>query len=170
MTMFSIRPTNKHERSEYGEFVARVVSKQTFGPAFDTMAQLQSQIPFEAKIATSGDGGYGRVAYVLCESEDKKRQVELAVEGESGIADLIDTYRKWLTVHSYIYYELDTNVASDEVWDRKARQLARLQHTHGYDTGTWHNDTFEGFTGDTGFHLPYTDEIKQEAKELVDDQ
>lgn len=169
--MFSIQPTSKSQRKEHGEHAVRVVSEQAFGPSFDTMKRLQNCFPFRAKIQTStGDSeGYGRVAYVLCSTEAKKRRAELAIEGESGIATLIDRMRKWVALHSYIYYEMGKNVVSDEAWDRKARQLARLQTVHGHDAGSWHNDTFEGFTDDTGFHLPHTDSIRQKAKELVED-
>lgn len=167
--MFSVQPTSKSERDRYGEHVIRVVSSQAFAPAFDTMGKLQSELPFTGKITTStGDNGHGQVAYVLCGSETQKRSAELAIEGESGIADLIDNLREWVTVHSYVYYQLGKTVVPDESWDRKAYALARVQHTHGYDAGTWENDTFEGFTGDTGMHLPKTDQIKKEAKKLCD--
>jgi len=169
--MFTIQPTSKSERKRRGEFAVRVVSaEEPFAPAFDTMAKLQSELPFTGKIATPTDeNGYGQVAYVLCESESEKRRAELAIEGKGGIADLIDNLRKWVTVHSYVYYELGKTVVPDESWDRKAYALARVQHTHGYDAGTWKSEVFEGFTGDTGMHLPKTEEIKRQAQELAED-
>jgi hypothetical protein len=69
--------------------------------------------------------------------------------------------------HPIFYFK--KSVASDESWDRKALQLAHLQHIHGYDAGTWKNEAFEGFTGDTGYHLPVTDEIRDQAQKLIND-
>jgi len=164
----TIQPISKSEINRFEDFAVRVVCDKVIAPATDTMARLQSKIPFEAKIATSTgeDEGYGRVAYVLCESKERKRQAQLAL---GGVEELIDMYRRWVALHSYIYYELAKTVASDETWDRKARQLARLQDVHGAGAGSWQNKAFEGFTGDTGFHLPVTEEIREKAKEMVDE-
>jgi len=166
----NVQCPNKHEQEEYGEHVVRVVCDKAIAPTTDTMRRLQETMPFRAKIAEGApDNGYGRVAYVLCESEDRKRQAELAIEGDRGIANLIDSKRQWVALHSHIYYNLGKNVVSDQAWDRKARELARLQHTHGFDAGTWHNETFEEFTGNTGYHLPVTESIREEAQELFED-
>jgi hypothetical protein len=166
----TIQPTSRSERNRYGDHAVRVVCDTVIAPSNDTMAQLQEAMPFEAKIETSApDNGYGRVAYVLCESASQKRRAHLAIEGTSGVAELIDQLRRWVALHSYIYYDLGQTVASDEGWDRKALQLAHLQHVHGYDAGTWHNEAFEGFTGDTGYHLPVTDEIRDQAQKLIKD-
>lgn len=167
--MFLIQPTSKSERSRFGEFCVRVVASEPFAPSNDTMRFLEDLVPHESKISLSTEEGegYGQVAYVQCESNTEKRRTELAVEGTDGIADLIDGLRWWVALHSFAYYEINQSIVSDEAWDRKARKLARVQHTHGYDAGTWRNQAFEGFTGDTGFHLPFTDEIRQKAIGLV---
>ena len=166
----TVQPTSKSERDRYGDCAVRVVCDTVIAPSNNTMAQLQKAMPFEAKIATAApDGGYGRVAYVLCESASQKRRAHLAIEGASGVAELIDRLRRWVALHSHIYYDLGQTVASDEGWDRKALQLAHLQHVHGYDAGTWKNEAFEGFTGDTGYHLPVTDEIRDQAQKLIKD-
>lgn len=167
----TIQPISKSERNRYGDYAVRVVCDTVIAPETDTMARLQAAMPFEAKIATAApDNGYGRTAYVLCESETQKRKAHLAIEGPGGIANLIDSLRRWVALHSHIYYNHGKTVASDEGWDRKARKLAHLQATHGYDSGTWHNEDFAAFTGDTGFHLPVTDEIEEEAKRLIEKQ
>lgn len=167
-----VQYTSKSERDRYGEFAVRVVSTDApFAPVTETMAELQSALPFRGEIATPTDeNGYGQTAYVLCESETQKRRAEIAIAGQSGIADLIDGLRKWVTVHSYVYYELGETVVPDEAWDRKAYALARVQKIHGHEAGTWHNGVFEGFTGDTGMHLPKTDKIRQQAETLLADQ
>jgi len=167
--MFLIQPTSKSERDRFGEFCVRVVAKEPFSSSNDTMDFLQDLVPHNGDISLSTEEGegYGQVAYVHCESNTQKRRTELAFEGKSGIADLIDGLRWWICLHSFAYYQLNEPIVSDEAWDRKARKLARVQHTHGYDAGTWKNEAFEGFTGDTGYHLPFPDEIRQKAIGLV---
>jgi len=166
----TIQPILKSERNRYGDHAVRVVCDSVIDSDNETMRQLQEAMPFEAKIATAApDNGYGRVAYVLCKSASQKRKAHLAVEGESGVAELIDQLRRWVALHSHIYYDLGQTVASDEGWDRKALQLAHLQATHGYDAGTWKNEDFAAFTGDTGYHLPVTDEIRDQAQKLIKD-
>ncbi len=166
----TVQPISKSERNRYGDHAVRIVCDTVIAPSNDTMAQLQKTMPFEAKIATAApDNGYGRVAYVLCKSATQKRRAHLAIEGSGGVAELIDRLRQWVALHSHIYYDLGQTVASDESWDRKALQLAHLQHVHGYDAGTWKNEAFEGFTGDTGYHLPVTDEVRDQAQKLIKD-
>ena len=169
--MFSIQPTSKSERERYGEFVVRVVAQNVFAPSNDTMDLLEDLVPHggDISLSTKDGEGYGRVAYVHCESNTQKRRTELAIEGKGGIADLIDNLRKWVALHSFLYYKKNEPAISDEAWDRKARKLARVQHTHGYDAGSWQNEAFEDFTGDTGYHLPFTDEIRQKAIELIEE-
>ncbi len=167
--MFSIQPTSKSERERYGEFATRVVAHKAFAPSNDTMGLLEDLVPHGGDISLSTEDGYGRVAYVHCKSNTEKRRTELAIEGKSGISNLIDNLRRWVSLHSFLYYQRNDPIVSDEAWDRKARKLARVQHTHGYDAGSWQNEAFEGFTGDTGYHLPFTEEIQQEAIGLVEE-
>lgn len=168
--MFSIQPTSKSERDRFGEFAVRVVAQKAFARSNDTRSKLEDLVPHGGGITLSTEDGYGRVAYIHCKSNTEKRRTELAVEGKDGISNLIDNLRRWISLHSFLYYQKNEPVVSDEAWDRKARKLARVQHTHGYDAGSWQNEAFEDFTGDTGFHLPFTDEIRQKATELIENQ
>jgi hypothetical protein len=166
-----IQPISKSERNRYGDHAVRVVCDNVIDSDNETMRQLQEAMPFEAKISTAApENGYGRTAYVLCKSATQKRKAHLAVEGPGGVAELIDQLRRWVALHSHIYYDLGQTVASDEGWDRKALQLAHLQATHGYDSGTWKNEDFAAFTGDTGYHLPVTDKLEEEARHLIEKQ
>lgn len=163
----NVQATSKSERERYGKHAVRIVCSKVVAPETDTMARVQKAMPFEAKIATAApDNGYGRTVYVLCGSEDQKRKAELAVEGKQGTAERIDALRRWVALHSHIYYNLGQTVVPDEAWDRKAEKLARVQDVH--DSGTWKNDAFRGFTGDTGYHLPVTSEIRDQAQKLVE--
>lgn len=165
----TIQPISKSERNRYGDHAARVVCDTVIAPSNDTMARIQKAMPFEAKIATAApDNGYGRVAYVLCESATQKRRAHLAVEGSSGVVELIDQLRRWVALHAFLYYKLNNPVVSDEAWDRKSHQLVRLQRTHGYEAGSWQNEVFKDFRGNTGYHLLFTDDIKSKAHEMID--
>ena len=42
---------------------------------------------------------------------------------EFSIVEKINLLERWLLVHSYIYYDLDQNVCSDEVYDGNCIQL-----------------------------------------------
>jgi len=166
-----IQPSSKSEIDQYGDHVVRVVCDKVIAPMTDTMRRLQQAMPFHAKIKTAApDNGYGQVAYVFCESETEKQKAHLAIEGEQGIANLIDQLRFWLSVRAYSYYELGKTIVPDSSWDRKANELVRLQCIHGADAGTWHNETFEDFRGDTGYHLSVTDSIREDAQELLEEE
>lgn len=159
---------SKAERDEFGEHVVRIICNSLVGaPETDALERLNKQLPDGFAAKPLPRGGYGSVAYVSCDSAEAKRRVEVAVVGEGHIADLIDGYRKWLSVHSFIYYDMGENVVPDEVWDVKAEKLSYMQSVHGSGAGTWKNEEFEEFSGSTGMHLPRTEEIKNRAQEVV---
>lgn len=59
-----------------------------------------------------------------------------------------------MLIHSYIYYELDTNIVSDMKWMQWARELVELQKKHPDESKKvkWY-ELFKDFDGSTGFHL-----------------
>lgn len=46
---------------------------------------------------------------------------------ELKVAELIQRRRLQMLVHSYIYYELDTNIIDDSTWSKWAVELRDLQ-------------------------------------------
>lgn len=167
--MMNVQPISNSERDRYGEFAVRVVCDTVISKQTDTMKRLQRSLPFQAKIAVAApDGGYGRTAYVLCPDAEKKRKAQTAIMGEGGIQRLIDNLRWFVALHSHIYYDLGETVISDEAWDRKAEKLSNLQSLHSPHSGSWFNSEFEGFTGDTGYHLPTTPVLEEQARRLID--
>ena len=167
MPDFKIQAPSPSERKRFGGNVVRVVSDITFAPTTDAEQELRSRLPGDFEIRTSGEG-YGVGAYVVCESPEEEREAGLSVVGEQGVTDLIDGLRRFLAVHSYIYYQLGKTVCSDATWDMKARMLAKLQQVFGVDAGTWESEAFEGFAGDTGYHLPRTEEVKEAAESVLE--
>lgn len=72
----------------------------------------------------------------------------------SPIAEKIKRRRLQLLVHSYIYYELDTNIISDETWDKWAKELVYLQqHYPNESRQVRYYELFKTFDGNTGFDL-----------------
>lgn len=141
----------------------RVVSETTFAPTTDAEEKLRNRLPKDDPEIVKPADGYGVVAYVLCDSAEEERNAALSVVGEFGVRKLVDKLRWFLAVHSYIYYEHGKTVCSDATWDRKAKKLVKLQDVFGVEAGTWESETFEGFEGDTGYHLPKTEAVKREA-------
>lgn len=39
--------------------------------------------------------------------------------------EYIDFLQRFILVHSYIYYELDSNVISDRLYDKKSKELVQ---------------------------------------------
>jgi hypothetical protein len=61
--------------------------------------------------------------------------------------------RRLMLVHSYIYYQMDSHVVSDDFWQVKANQLAELQAIHGTKFD-FYDEAFADWDGSTGCHLP----------------
>lgn len=62
--------------------------------------------------------------------------------------------QRWILVHSIIYYELDSSIVSDQVFDRNARQLVQMQKSNPEEAKRseyWY--AFYDFDGSTGFDL-----------------
>jgi hypothetical protein len=72
------------------------------------------------------------------------------------IEELICRRRKQILVHSYLYYEMNNNVISDHTYDEWCKELADLQKHHPIESNNvpFYRDSFEGYDGSTGFHLP----------------
>lgn len=75
------------------------------------------------------------------------------------IEELIHRRRRQVLVHSIIYYRFNTTVIDDATFDLWARELAQLQKDHPDVSAKvdYHREAFEGFDGETGYHLPLHD-------------
>jgi hypothetical protein len=68
-------------------------------------------------------------------------------------AERIRQRRAQLVVHSYLYYQLDSPIVSDDTWQRWADELATLQSD--FDGRVlFYDREFFGWDGSTGMHLP----------------
>ncbi len=88
---------------------------------------------------------------------------------ERTIAERIQQRRLQILVHSYLYYELDTNIISDEQWSKWARELASLQNTYPEIAEVvYYADLFKDWDGSTGTHLVYDAPTIRKAKYLLE--
>jgi len=63
--------------------------------------------------------------------------------------------RSQMLVHSYIYYQLNQSVVTDDTWQRWANELVKLQKSRrGPVKINWYDEAFADWDGSTGCHLP----------------
>ena len=85
----------------------------------------------------------------------KKRTKRLDLD---KVRQKIRQRRRQILVHSYIYYELDDSIVSDNQWTKWALELVELQRKFPFiaEQVEFHAD-FLDFDGSTGYSLPYRD-------------
>ena len=75
------------------------------------------------------------------------------------IAEKIQQRRLQILIHSCLYYEFNTNVVADAVWDKWAKELVKLQSDYpDIAKQVMYAEAFKEFDGSTGFDLPIKDE------------
>lgn len=88
------------------------------------------------------------------------KKVVQPINYTSTIAAKIQQRRLQLLVHSYLYYNQNTNLISDATWDRWAKELVKLQKDNpDIASKVIYAEAFKNFDGSSGFDLPYTDDL-----------
>ena len=73
-----------------------------------------------------------------------------------------------MLVHSYIYYELNDNLISDEKWAQWARELKQLQDEYpDIAKKVKYSRMFEDWDASTGFHLAFDEWTRDKAHYLL---
>lgn len=72
-----------------------------------------------------------------------------------NMQEYIDFLQRYIIVHSYMYYELDTNVITDMKYDAKSKELVRYKNSY---PDLWKNSEYykqfgDDYNGSTGFTL-----------------
>lgn len=80
----------------------------------------------------------------------------------------IKQLRHQMLMHSYIYYELDSSIWSDNKWQDAADELVWLQDEFGVDWDC-HDDQFSDWTGDSGHKLEMPESMKPIALLLLEE-
>lgn len=78
------------------------------------------------------------------------------------ITERIQQRRIQMLAHSYLYYELDDPIISDDQWQRWADELTQLQAAHPNACG-FYSHAFADWDGSTGMHLPRDEWVRQDA-------
>jgi hypothetical protein len=85
---------------------------------------------------------------------------------DNGVRELIIRRRRQLAVHSFIYYQLNDSLVSDQQWQTWADELVELQAYFGTDAG-FYDTVFKDWDASTGYHLPTTSDIERVARRLL---
>lgn len=84
------------------------------------------------------------------------------------VADTILRHRMQMLVHSYLYYEMDTNLISDRDFDMWGKELAQLQNEYPEIAAqVEYAEAFKDWDGTTGFHLPKNEQVIRIANRLL---
>ena len=84
-----------------------------------------------------------------------------------SIPELIKRRRSQMLIHSYMYYEKDNPVISDDQWQVWADELEKLQKTYPEHCKLdWYDNVFADWDGATGCHLPRDEWIRKKALQL----
>lgn len=87
----------------------------------------------------------------------------------------IELLQRWILVHSFLYYELNSNVVSDFMFDNNCKQLNELKESDikSYKKSSYHYAMKE-FDGSTGFGFieklnnDHYDKVSRDASILKD--
>ena len=80
----------------------------------------------------------------------------------------IEQRRRQILVNSYIYYEMDDSIVSDEKWSKWARELVWLTKKFpDIARECVYSKEFDGFDASTGFDFKYPENIKNRAAQLI---
>lgn len=85
------------------------------------------------------------------------------------IIEKIQQRRRQMLVHSYLYYEENVNIVSDDTWSRWAKELAQLQKDYPKESAEAEEyEQFKDWDGSSGAFLNFGENIKSVAKILLD--
>jgi len=75
-----------------------------------------------------------------------------------------------LLVHSFLYYQLDTQIISDHTFDLWSAELAKAMKDYPeIAEQSYHYKAFKDFDGSSGFDLPFTHpHVQNRAYQLLD--
>lgn len=79
-------------------------------------------------------------------------------ELEAGVKEYIHRRRRQMLIHSFIYYRLNDNLVSDNIWQKWANQLRKIQEKYPqWKKIGFYDDAFSDWNGDSGAFLPLGD-------------
>lgn len=84
-----------------------------------------------------------------------------------SIQDYIDFLQRYIIVHSYIYYEMNSNVITDREYDEKAKELVMLKEKYPelWKSSMYYKQFGDDYTGATGFTLYH--DLDERQKKII---
>ncbi len=90
----------------------------------------------------------------------KKKELEGPINYTSTVGAKIQQRRLQILVHSFLYYQLDRPLVSDDKWQQWAEELVALQNKHpDIAKQVVYHHCFSDFDGSTGFDLPFNEPL-----------
>lgn len=97
-----------------------------------------------------------------------KHNYDMFVGDDLVIADKILRRRFQMMVHSYLYYEMNTNLITDRQFDTWGRELVKLQADYPeISKQVEYYEAFANWDASTGFDLPKDERIQHIAWRLT---
>ena len=81
-------------------------------------------------------------------------------------SEIIKQRRSQMLIHSYLYYQRDISIVSDDQWQEWANELQCLQENNKDPIG-FYDEVFKDWDGSTGMHLPTDVWIRRKAEQLL---
>jgi NAD-dependent DNA ligase len=85
----------------------------------------------------------------------KRRKYTEFPNPTSKVGSLIKRRRLQMLIHSCLYYEMDTEIVSDDKWQEWANELAILLKNHPNEYSDEFDEHFKEWDGTTGYNLPH---------------
>ena len=77
----------------------------------------------------------------------------------------IQLLQGWIIVHSILYYDFDTNLVDDRVYDMNMVQLTEMMRSYPKAASkSRYAYAFRGFTGSTGYDIPSKLTVKDKRR------
>lgn len=90
------------------------------------------------------------------------------------IQEYINFLQRYIIVHSYIYYECNSNIISDKDYDAKAKELVRYKNEYPelWKSSMYYKQFTDEYNGSTGFTLyhdldPHQQEIIRSIARVI---
>lgn len=86
---------------------------------------------------------------------------------ELTTSQYIDYLQRYIILHSYIYYELNSNSISDKKYDEKAKELVKYKNDYPelWKKSMYYNQFGDEYNGATGFTLYH--DLDEHQKNII---
>lgn len=81
--------------------------------------------------------------------------------------EYIDFLQRFIILHSYIYYELNSSIISDKRYDEKSKELVKYKNEYPelWKSSMYYKQFSDDYNGATGFTLYH--DLDEHQKEII---